>query len=91
MRAAKVRLNIQVQCDTFPEALRALQTGEYATILPQIAAGEVDTERYVQVPIPWFRKLDHPVVLAWNPRLPKIREGLAKLIPALVTTLKFEI
>jgi DNA-binding transcriptional LysR family regulator len=90
VHAARANLDVRVQCDTFPEAMRALQTGEYATILPRLAAGELDKERFVQVPVPWFKKLERPVALAWNPRLPKVRASAEKLIPILATILKFD-
>lgn len=82
-------LKFPLECESFPHAWSALESGHYAAILPQLAVAKVRRREFVEIAPP---SIDHPrrsVVLAWNPRLLRLRETASALREKLAAVLKF--
>lgn len=84
-RHKKVDLNIQLELPSFPLVAKAVQTGMYAGILPGLARGEFKADAVQEFQLPWLRPLSRKMVLAWNPRLARIRPPTSKILPLLKT------
>ena len=72
-RGAGLRLNIRLRCDTFPNAMAALRTGRYATLMIQFPGRNplpADVETF---PLPYLDHTHRDIYLAWNPRLLAMR------------------
>jgi len=81
-RAAKkaaVKLNIQIECSSFPLAAKAVTGGKVAAILPTIAAADLSPSVATQLPVPFLRTFGREVCLAVNPRLLRIRPALQRV------------
>jgi hypothetical protein len=83
----EARLNVMLECETFPHAFRALQTGRFAAILPRLAAADLDPHRFVELASPKFPR--RPVALAWNPRTLALRDTAERLCSSLSEVLRF--
>lgn len=46
--SAGVRLRLALECESFPQALGALRTGQYAAILPRLALTELDARAFMR-------------------------------------------
>ncbi len=78
---AKCRLRIELGLPSFPLVARAVRAGGFAAILPTIAAAELTDSGVIELKPDCLRPLSRPIVLAWNPRLARIRGALDKAIP----------
>jgi len=78
-RKQRVRLNIQVECSSFPLAARAVAGGKVAAILPSIAAAELLGASIERVAIPFLKAFDRDMSLAASPRLVRIRPVLERI------------
>jgi DNA-binding transcriptional LysR family regulator len=85
-RKHKIKVNIQIECSSFPLAARAVIKGEMAAILPSIADGELQKTGAVEVPLDFLRHFDRRMCLCSNTRSVRIRpilqnvgESLTKL------------
>ncbi|MEI8341333.1 MAG: LysR family transcriptional regulator [Verrucomicrobiota bacterium] len=83
----KTRLNVTLECETFPHAMRALQTGDYAAILPRLAARDLDSAEFIEITSPLFPR--RQIVLAWNPRTLRLRDAAEQLCMVLSENLRF--
>lgn len=73
-RVASVRF--AVITESFPQAARAVQSGDYAAILPAHAAP--DLKGALSFDLPFLRGAERSVSLVWNPRLVRMRvDGVA--------------
>lgn len=77
-RARRVRLEPALCCVSFTQAARAVLSGNYAAVLPSIAAADLPPERFLQVPLPLLKSYERQVCLAWNPRQHRLRPALEK-------------
>lgn len=77
----KLKLNLQLEVSSFPLVARAVATGGYAAILPSLAAAELESSGAVELRVDHLKSLSRELVLAWNPRLARIRTALARAIP----------
>jgi DNA-binding transcriptional LysR family regulator len=77
----KLALNIQLELSSFPLVARAVQTGAFAAILPSIASVEFAHSMVLELKPDPLRPLNRRIVLAWNPRMARIRAALEKAIP----------
>lgn len=80
VRRTKRRLNIQVELSSFPLVARTVEAGICAAILPSLARYEFPTGSVAELKPDWLGALDRQMVLAWNPRLARIRPILLKAI-----------
>jgi len=74
----RLRLNIQLECSSFPLVSKALETGNMAAILPSVAAAELKDSAIQESKIPALDSLSRQMCLAWNPRTLRIRQALEK-------------
>jgi len=70
-------------CQSFPQALAAVRSGGFASILPTLALKYLEPESYQIVPADDLGQLRRDLVLAWNARLFRIRPGAKKLLEQL--------
>jgi DNA-binding transcriptional LysR family regulator len=76
------KLNCQaaLNCSSHTLACRAVLSGDYASILPSIAAVDLDANNFAQVSLPLIKPSERMICLAWNPRLIKMRPRLEKVV-----------
>lgn len=72
-RRQKIRVNIQVECSSFPLAARAVSRGGVSAILPAIAASELQAMGALEIKLDFLRHFDRNMSMASNPRLVRIR------------------
>jgi len=72
----RLRLNIEVECASFPLVARAVATGRVAGILPSAAAVELGPEAAREMTIGALEGLKREMWLAWSPRALRIRTAL---------------
>ena len=80
-RRKKVALNLVLELSSFPLIARAVQGGVCAAFLPGQARVEFDPAEVVELQPDWLRPLGRELVLAWNPRLARIRTAVAQAVP----------
>ncbi len=79
---ASVKLNIQIECSSFPLAAKAVARGNVAAILPTIAAADLPPAVATQVHLSFLKAFDRELCLATNPRLLRIRPVLTQAAAA---------
>lgn len=84
-----VELRPALTCQSFPQALAAVRSGGFGSVLPALATAELAAGIYHEIPAGPLAKLDRGIVLAWNPRLPQIRPTAKKVIELLQSELRF--
>lgn len=65
--------NVRLRCDSFPSAMAALRTEAFATLMIQFPGKHCVPEDVVAMDLPCLEHAAREVVLAWNPRLLKLR------------------
>lgn len=75
----RIRLNIRLECDSFPAACEAVATGQYAGVLPKLAASELSQADCVCMESAIFRNQARPIALVWNPRIIRLRPQMEKI------------
>lgn len=66
-------LRIELSCGSLTQAARAVQTGAFAAVLPDLAVVEFSTGEVTQYPLPILKSYERQLVLAWNPRVAEVR------------------
>lgn len=74
-------------CQSFPQTMAALRSGRFCSIVPEIALREIDPSSVQRVADPLLQKVEREAMLAWNPRLIRIRPNAAKIAARLQETL----
>ena len=77
---------IELECETFPQACRAVQSGSCAALLPTIARADLPQKDFPEVELPGLGRLDATIHLAWHPRADRTR--VQEVVAALATGLK---
>jgi DNA-binding transcriptional LysR family regulator len=72
-------------CQSFPQTLAAVRTGGFAAVLPALATVDLPPKSFVEVSGAPLRGLSRELVLAWNPRVVRVRPAAAKLLGKLET------
>ncbi len=72
-----VELAIRLECPSFTLAARAVASGHYAGILPEMAAVSFQGLPVTQFKLPLGAIPPRPIVLAWHPRVPEGRLNAA--------------
>jgi DNA-binding transcriptional LysR family regulator len=88
-RKQKIKVNIQIECSSFPLAARAVTKGEMAAILPEIAAAELEKDGALMVPLDFLRHFDRKIGLGSNARSIRIRPILQKVAESLTKLCRF--
>ena len=80
-----IRLDVQLECSSFPLIARALKNHKAAAILPNIAKCEFNDELVAEIKTPMLKQFDRRIVLAWNTRVSRLRPIVdkARLVAAL--------
>jgi DNA-binding transcriptional LysR family regulator len=84
-----IDLRIALRCTSFPLAAAALETGEYAAILPSMAGRFYSKESYHQISVPFLKAQAREISLVWNRRLPSVKKRSAKILKMLGAKLRF--
>jgi DNA-binding transcriptional LysR family regulator len=64
---------IDLACVTFPQACRAVASGQVAAILPTLARGELGRKAVAELRSPLLAELGADIHLVWNARLMRLR------------------
>lgn len=75
-------------CQSFPQTLAAVKTGRFWAIVPAMAMRDLPAGSVQTITDDALQSLAREAMLAWNPRLARIRPGAAKVSAALHTALK---
>lgn len=78
-----VKLNAQMECDSFTAMARAVQTGHYAAVLPDLARTPLDAS-IERIQLPFLKPLANEISLAWLKRKVALRPELEKVKAMLV-------
>ena len=89
VRKAGIKMNVQIECSSFPLAARAVAKAKMAAILPTIAATDLQDVAVAQVAVPFLKSFDREMCLASNPRLIRIRPILQNVAEALAQVCSF--
>ena len=76
-------------CQSFPQAMAAVRSGGFGSVLPALALKELEPGSYREIPAEPLSLLNRGIVLAWNSRLPRVRPSAKKLIEQLQDGLRF--
>ncbi len=87
--ALGVEFRPALACQSFPQTLAAVRSGRFAAILPVLATADLPAKSVVEIGGAKLRGLSRELVLAWNPRLVRVRPAAAKLLGKLETGLRF--
>lgn len=79
-RKHRVEFNAALELSSFPLIAKAVLGGACAAVLPGLARGEFSPGTVTEFQPDWLRPLRREMVLAWNPRLVRIRSTGAKAI-----------
>ncbi len=74
-------------CQSFPQTLASVKTGKFWAVVPEIAVRDLPAGTYRQIDDAGLSSLAREAMLAWNPRLVRIRPGAAKIASTLHTIL----
>lgn len=80
-------LRIELACGSLTQAARAVQTGVYGAVLPNLAAVEFSPGEVLQLPLPLLKSYERHLALAWNPRLIAVRPAVERALKVLETVL----
>jgi len=86
-KSFNVSLRPALACQSFPQTMAALRSGRFWAIVPDIAARDVPSTGLHRLPDPSLRHLDREAMLAWNPRLVRVRPNAAKIAARLQAVL----
>jgi DNA-binding transcriptional LysR family regulator len=77
-----------LSCQSFPQTMAAVRSGHFAAIVPELALPDLGEEGIRRIDDPLLRTLDREALLAWNPRLVRVRPNASKICTALHAALK---
>ena len=69
-----------LSCQSFPQAASAVKTGLFASVLPALAMRDFPEKGFVWIEDAMLDRLSREIVLAWNPRITRVRPGAAHLL-----------
>ena len=75
-----LKLNIQIECSSFPLAARAVATGSAAAILPTIAKADLPSSAATAFGFNFLKRLEREMCLASNARVVRIRPVLQQVL-----------
>lgn len=83
-----VELRPALACQSFPQTLAAVRSGKFIAILPALATGDLPPKSFVEIGGAPLRGLSRELVLAWNPRVVRVRPAAGKLLGKLEAAFK---
>lgn len=66
-------------CQSFPQTMTALRSGRFWAIVPELAIRELPAGVAHRISDPLLQQLDREAMLAWNPRVVRVRPNAAKI------------
>lgn len=78
----KETLDVALACETFPQVLRAVQSGRFIGVLPTLARHELHGSRFREV-TSGIGKHASRLHLAWSPKLARVRPNARALVERL--------
>jgi DNA-binding transcriptional LysR family regulator len=85
----KWKLNVNLLCESFPQAAQVLASGQMAVILPDLARLGISFDSVWVYPLKSLDELRREVFLAWHPHRLETRPHLAGVQNKLAEVLKF--
>jgi DNA-binding transcriptional LysR family regulator len=76
---ADVPLTPALACQSFPQTMAALRSGQFWAIVPELAARDLPSGTAHRLTDTSLAQLDREAMLAWNPRLVRVRPNAAKI------------
>jgi DNA-binding transcriptional LysR family regulator len=86
-KALDVPLTPALACQSFPQTMAALRSGRFWAIVPELAARDLPSGAAHRLADALLVQLDREAMLAWNPRLVRVRPNAAKIAARLQHTL----
>lgn len=77
-----------LSCQSFPQTMAAVRSGRFASIVPEIATQDLAAGSVQRVSGEELRPLDREAMLAWNPRLVRVRPNAVRVAANLQKALK---
>src|SRR5687767_4051582 len=77
-KALDVPLTPALACQSFPQTMAALRSGRFWAIVPELAARDLPSGAAHRLTDALLAQLDREAMLAWNPRLVRVRPNAAK-------------
>jgi len=84
-----LRLEIQVECSSFPLVARALKTHTAVAVLPTLANSELEAGLFAMISARMLKRFDRKIVLAWNSRVSRIRSVVEKAKTVIAEEMRF--
>jgi DNA-binding transcriptional LysR family regulator len=78
-KALEVPLTPALACQSFPQTMAALRSGRFWAVLPELAARDLASGTAHRLTDDALAQLDREAMLAWNPRLVRVRPNAAKI------------
>ncbi len=92
LREIATALNVTIapalSCQSFPQTMAAVRTGRFAAIVPELAVGDLDSRSAHKIAGEEMRPLAREAMLAWNPRLVRVRPNATRLSAVLSEALR---
>lgn len=84
----RVPVTVKLECDSFPQACRAVRTNRFAAILPTIVSCDLPAGDFVKLDLS-LKRGPRRICLAWNPRTLRLHTSAPKVAEFLMDILKF--
>ena len=78
-KAFDVPLTPALACQSFPQTMAALRSGRFWAIVPELATRDLPSGTAQRLSDASLAQLDREAMLAWNPRLVRVRPNAAKI------------
>jgi DNA-binding transcriptional LysR family regulator len=78
-KALDVPLTPALACQSFPQTMAALRSGRFWAIVPELAARDLPGGAAQRLTDASLAQLDREAMLAWNPRLVRVRPNAARI------------
>lgn len=78
-KALGVTLTPALACQSFPQTMAALRSGRFWAVVPELAVRELPSGIAHRISDPLLHQLDREAMLAWNPRVVRVRPNAAKI------------
>lgn len=89
-KALDVQVRPALSCQSFPQALAAARSGRFWSIVPELALRSESGTGLHRLEDPTLRVLDREAMLAWNPRLARVRPKATRIATSLQHALKID-
>ena len=87
---SRVNVSIKLECESFPQACRALVSGACAAVLPTIARCDLPEDDFLEFDLPFLNRKPRQMCLAWNPRTLRLRSAASEVADILRAELRLE-